>query len=141
VNELNLRWQAESGFCFVMPTATGMTGTNRRGHQNQGALFKAGSPSLPDPPRSTAARQEAAQEIRSLGIDEIVVGPQSPAQPLRTMSDQAQLVAWVEWLLLGQAPRQSRDDSISYVWANLPPAGDIASGKVATVTGGAPPEG
>jgi hypothetical protein len=141
VNELNLRWQAESGFCFVMPTATGMTGTNRRGHQNHGALFKAGSPSLPDPPRSAAARQEAAQEIRSLGIDEIVVGPQSPAQPLRTMSDQAQLVAWVEWLLLGQAPRQSRDDSISYVWANLPPAGDIASGKVATGTGGAPPEG
>jgi hypothetical protein len=141
VNELNLRWQAESGFCFVMPTATGMTGTNRRGHQNHGALFKAGSPSLPDPPRSAAARQEAAQEIRSLGIDEIVVGPQSPAQPLRTMSDEAQLVAWVEWLLLGQAPRQSRDDAISYVWANLPPAAEIASGKVATVTGGAPPQG
>ena len=34
VNELNLRWQAESGFCFVMPTSTGMTGTNRRSHQN-----------------------------------------------------------------------------------------------------------
>jgi len=137
VNELNLRWQAETGFCFVMPTATGMTGTNRRGHQNQGALFKAGSPSLPDPPRTAAARQAAAQEIQSLGIDEIVVGPQSPAQPLRTMTDEAQLVAWVKWLLLGQAPRQSRDDAISYVWANLPPAGDIASGKVAAVTGGA----
>ena len=130
VNELNLRWQAESGFCFVMPTATGMTGTNRRSHQNHGALFKAGSPSTPVPPRTAAARQEAAQEIRSLGIDEIVVSPQSPAQPLRTMSDEAQLVAWVEWLLLGQAPRQSRDDSISYVWANLPPVGNIASGKL-----------
>jgi hypothetical protein len=138
VNELNLRWQAESGFCFVMPTATGMTGTNRRGHQNQGALFKAGSPSMPSPPRTAAARQEAAQEIQSLGIDEIVVSPQSPAQPLRTMKDQAQLVAWVEWLL-GQVPRQSHDDSISYVWAKLPPARDIASGKVATLPGEAGP--
>jgi hypothetical protein len=141
VNELNLRWQAESGFCFVMPTATGMTGTNRRSHQNKGALFKAGSPSMPNPPRSAAARQEAAQEIHSLGIDEIVVGPQSPAQPLRTLSEEAQLVAWVEWLLLGQAPRQSHDDSISYVWANLPPVGNIATGKLADVTGGAVPKG
>jgi len=139
VNELNLRWQAESGFCFVMPTSTGMTGTNRRSHQIQGALFKAGSPSMPSPPRTPAARQEAAQEIQSLGIDEIVVGPQSPAQPLRTLKDQAQLVAWVEWLL-GQAPRQSRDDAVSYVWADLPPASAIASGKVATVTGEAVPE-
>ncbi len=56
VNELNLRWQAESGFCFVMPTATGMTGTNRRGHQNHGALFKAGGPSMAVPPRTGEAR-------------------------------------------------------------------------------------
>jgi hypothetical protein len=139
VNELNLRWQAESGFCFVMPTATGMTGTNRRSHQNQGALFKAGSPSTPVPPRTAAARQAAAQEIKSLGIDEIVVSPQSPAQPLRTMSDESQLVAWAQWLLLGQVPRQSRDDSISYVWANLPPVGNIASGKL--TTGGTVPQG
>jgi len=134
VNELNLRWQAESGFCFVMPTSTGMTGTNRRGHQNHGALFRAGSPSMSSPPLTAAVRHEAAQEIQELGINEIVVSPQSPAQPLRPMKDQAQLVAWVEWLL-GQAPRQSRDDFITYVWANLPPAGDIASGKVATVPG------
>ena len=139
VNELNLRWEAESGFCFVMPTSTGMTGTNRRSHQIQGALFKAGSPSMPIPPRTAAARQQAAQEIQALGIDEIVVSPQSPAQPLRTMKDQSQLVAWVEWLL-GQVPRQSRDDSISYVWANLPPAGAIASGKLATIPGELPQE-
>jgi len=116
-----------------------MTGTNRRSHQNQGALFKAGSPSTPVPPRTAAARQAAAQEIKSLGIDEIVVSPQSPAQPLRTMSDEAQLVAWAQWLLLGQVPRQSRDDSISYVWANLPPVGNIASGNLAT--GGTVPQG
>jgi hypothetical protein len=117
-----------------------MTGTNRRGHQNQGALFKAGSPSMPIPPRTGTAREEAAQEVQSFGIDEIVVSPQSPAQPLRTMADQAQLVAWVEWLL-GEVPRQSRDDSVSYVWANLPPARDIASGKVATVPGDVVPQG
>ncbi len=139
VNEVNLRWQAESDFCFVMPTSTGMTGSNRRSHQIQGALFKAGSPSMPDPPRTPAARQEAAQEIQTIGIEEIVVSPQSPAQPLRTIQDQAQLVAWVEWLL-GQAPRQSRDDAISYVWSDLPPASAIASGKVATVPGEALPE-
>jgi hypothetical protein len=132
VNELNLRWQAESDFCFVMPTATGMTGTNRRGHQNHGALFKAGSPSVPNPPRTGAARQEAAQAIQSFGISEIVVGPQSPAQPLRSIQEQAQLVAWVEWLL-GELPRQSRDEAISYVWADLPPARDIAAGKVAAL--------
>ncbi len=140
VNELNLRWQAESGFCFVMPTSTGMTGTNRRSHQIHGALFKAGSPTTPSPPRTPAARQEAAQEIQALGIDEIVVSPQSPAQPLRTLKDEAQLVAWVEWLL-GQAPRQSRDLAVSYVWADLPPASAIASGKVATVPGEAVPTG
>jgi hypothetical protein len=55
------------------------------------------------------------------------------------MSDEAQLVAWAQWLLLGQVPRQSRDDSISYVWANLPPVGNIASGKLAT--GGTVPQG
>jgi hypothetical protein len=132
VNEVNLRWQAESDFCFVMPTATGMTGTNRRGHQNHGALFKAGSPSVPNPPRTGAARQEAAQAIQSFGISEIVVGPQSPAQPLRSIQEQAQLVAWVEWLL-GELPRQSRDEAISYVWADLPPARDIAAGKVAAL--------
>jgi len=89
---------------------------------------------MSSPPLTAAVRHEAAQEIQELGINEIVVSPQSPAQPLRPMKDQAQLVAWVEWLL-GQAPRQSRDDFITYVWANLPPAGDIASGKVATVPG------
>ncbi len=49
-------------------------------------------------------------------------------------------MAWVEWLL-GQAPRQSRDLAVSYVWADLPPASAIASGKVATVPGEAVPAG
>ena len=94
-----------------------------------GILFLAGSPSLRQPPRTAAARREAAQEIRDLDVQEIVVGPQSPAQPLWTYQDQAQLVAWVDWLV-GQDPRQSHEIYITYVWGNLPPARDIASGDV-----------
>jgi hypothetical protein len=129
VNELDLRWQAESKFCFAMPSATGMTGTSRTKGQEHGILFRAGGPSMPKPPVTAAARREAAQEIRALDIKEIVVAPQSPAQPLWSNQDQAQLVAWVEWLL-GQAPRQSHEIYITYVWDRLPPASDIASGRV-----------
>ncbi len=128
VNELDLRWQAESKFCFVMPSATGMTGTSRTNAQEHGLLFRAGSPSMRKPPLTAAARQEAAQEVRALDIKEIVVSPQSPSQPLWSYQDQAQLVAWVEWLL-GQAPRQSHEIYITYVWDSLPPAGEIASGR------------
>ncbi len=110
VNELDLRWQAESRFCFVMPSATGMTGTSRAKGQGHGILFKVGSPSMPSPPRTPAARQEAAQEIRELDVKEIVVSPQSPAQPLWSYQDQAQLVDWVEWLV-GQAPAQSHEST------------------------------
>jgi hypothetical protein len=134
VNELNLRWQAESDFCFVMPTSTGMTGTNRRAHVNHGILFRAGSPSMPSPPVTSAARQQAAQEIQAFGVKEIIVAPQSPAQPLRSFQDEDQLVAWVEWLV-GQAPARSHDLSVTYVWDDLPPAADISSGKVGTVPG------
>jgi hypothetical protein len=134
VNELDLRWQAESKFCFVMPSATGMAGTSRLRGENHGILFTAGSPSMPEPPTSAAVRQEAAREIQVLGIEEIVVGPQSPAQPLWTYQDQARLVAWVEWLL-GQAPRQSHEIYVTYVWDDLPPVRDIASGHVGTFSG------
>jgi hypothetical protein len=129
VNELDLRWQAESKFCFVMPSATGMTGTSRAKGQGHGIMFQAGSPSMPSPPMTPAARQEAAQEIRDLDVQEIVVSPQSPAQPLWTYQDQAHLVEWVEWLV-GQAPRRSHEIYVTYVWASLPPANEIASGHV-----------
>jgi hypothetical protein len=131
VNELDLRWQAESNFCFVMPSATGLTGTSRAQGQVNGILFRAGSPSMRRPPMTPAARQEAAQEIRDLDVSEIVVGPQSPAQPLWSYQDQAQLVSWVDWLI-GQVPRQSHEIYITYVWASLPPAGAIASGHVSS---------
>jgi hypothetical protein len=135
VNELDLRWQAESKFCFVMPSATGMTGTSRDG-KDHGVLFTAGSPSMPKPPVTAAVRLEAAQEIQGLGVKEIVVGPQSPAQPLWTYQDQAELVAWVEWLL-GRAPAQSHEIYITYVWDNIPPPRDIASDDVGRVPGAA----
>jgi hypothetical protein len=134
VNELDLRWQAESKFCFAMPSATGMTGTSRAAGQDRGILFTAGSPSMRQPPMTPAARHEAAQEIEALGISEMVVGPQSPAQPLCTYQDQAQLVTWVKWLL-GQAPKQSHEIYITYVWDNLPPSRDIASGNVGRAPG------
>jgi hypothetical protein len=134
VNELDLRWQAESKFCFVMPSDTGMTGTNRGDVTGQGVLFTVGNPALPMPAMTAAVRQQAAQEIRSLDIKEIIVDPENPASPPGTPQGQAQLVAWVGWLL-GQAPLQSTDPYISYVWKHLPSAADIASGHVGTFSG------
>jgi hypothetical protein len=128
VNELDLRWQAESKFCFVMPSDTGMTGTNSGDVTNKGVLFSVGNPSLPMPPMTAAVRAEAAQEILSLDVKEIVVDPENPASPPGTPQEQAQLVAWVGWLV-GQAPLQSQDPYISYVWKDLPSASDIASGR------------
>ena len=135
VNELNLRWEAESHFCFLMPTDTGMTGTNSAFRQNEGLLFRIGDPAVPGPPPVTAtARQEAAAEIRQYDITEIVVDPESPTSPPWSPEGQAQAVVWIEWLL-GQAPQQSKDTYISYVWKDLPPVSDIASGHVGTVPG------
>jgi len=134
VNELDLRWQAESKFCFAIPSDTGMTGTNGGDVKSQGVLFTVGNPALPMPPMTAAVRAQAAQEIRSLDIKEIVVDPEGPAVPQGTPQEQAQLVAWVGWLL-GQAPAQSQDRNISYVWMHLPCANDIASGHVGTFSG------
>ena len=138
VNELDLRWQAESKFCFVMPSDTGMTGTNSGDVTGQGVLFTVGNPLLPMPPMTAAVRKEAAQEIQALDIKEIVVGPENPASPPGTPQDQAQLVAWVGWLV-GQAPLQSTDPYISYVWKHLPSVADIASGHVGTFSGSTAP--
>jgi hypothetical protein len=138
VNELDLRWQAESKFCFVMPSDTGMTGTNSGDVTGQGVLFTVGNPALPVPAMTAAVRAEAAQEIKSLDIQEIIVDPENPASPPGTPQDQAQLVAWVGWLV-GQAPLQSQDPYISYVWKHLPSAADIASGHVGTFSGSTQP--
>ena len=134
VNELDLRWQAESKFCFVMPSDVGMTGTNSSDITSTGVLFNVGNPALPIPPMTKAVRAEAAQELRSLDIQEIVVDPETPASPPFTPQQQAELVAWVGWLV-GQPPLQSDDDYITYVWKNLPPISAIASGNFGQVSG------
>ncbi|HTW06446.1 MAG TPA: hypothetical protein VME46_02995 [Acidimicrobiales bacterium] len=136
-NELDLRWQAEAAFCFVMPYATGMTGTNS-GDVHGGVLYQLGNPSQPPVPHTPAVRAEAAQELQQLHISEVIVAPESPTSPGWSPQGQAYAVAWVEWLL-GQRPVQSQDNFLSYVWKDLPPLSDIASGNVPAVPGAPPP--
>jgi hypothetical protein len=133
VNEVNLLWQAESKFCFAMPSATGMTGTNKGDAKSTGVLFSLGTPDQPMPPETQSSRLEAAQEIADFGITEIVVAPESPTAPIWSPQGQAETVAWVEWLL-GQAPAQSHDPYISYAWRNLPSANDISTGNIPSLS-------
>jgi hypothetical protein len=138
INEMNLRWQSEGTFCFVLPSATGMTGTNSGDVQHQGVLLTLGDPYGPVTPTTPGLRIQAAQEIQQLHISEIVVGPESPTSPGWTPQGQAQAVVWVEWLL-GQQPLQSHDTYISYVWKDLPPVSAIAAGHVPQVPGAPAP--
>jgi hypothetical protein len=136
-NELDLRWQAESHFCFAMPTDTGMTGTNAAYRKDLGVLLTVGSPGSALPALTAATRAEAAQEIRRLGIEEIIVAPQSPAVPNWTWADQAQAAAWVQQLV-GEAPQKSSDIYYCLVWKSLPPASEIASGRFGPTPAAAP---
>jgi len=132
VNELDLRWQAESGFCFVMPSATGLTGTNAGDVARRGVLLTLSNPSFPMPLETPATRAEAAHEVTTLDIHEVIVAPQSPAVPSWGHPQQAQAVAWLEWLL-GQAPERGPGPYPDFIWKTLPPIGDIASGQVGAV--------
>jgi hypothetical protein len=134
VNELNLRWQPESKFCFVMPTDTGMTGTNQGDRGALRLMLSLDNPGTPLPPLTAQTRADAAGDIATLDIKEIVIGPEFPQSPNWSPKSQAKLVAWVEWLV-GQTPLQSHDAFISYIWKDLPPTIDIASGHVGTVPG------
>jgi len=134
INELALRWQAEANFCFAMPSDTGMTGSNPGDIGLQNVMLTAGTPGTAMPPMTPATRAAAASFIQSQDIVEIVVSPESPTVPVWTPQGQAELVVWVEWLT-GQRPLQSHDPYISYIWKDLPPATDIASGRVGTVPG------
>jgi hypothetical protein len=141
INELDLRWQAEAKFCYVLPSDTGMTGTNRGHTARWRFLLKLGDPGTPMPVLTPAVRAEAAADLQALHVSEIVVPPESPAQPLWTPEGQAQVVVWLQ-ALLGQDPEQSLDPYISYVWRHLPPPSAIASGHVAKVVlGTKPPPG
>ncbi|MGH9105272.1 MAG: hypothetical protein ACRDZX_05440 [Acidimicrobiales bacterium] len=134
INEMNLRWQSEAGFCFLMPSDTGMTGTNLGDVKGEGMLLNLGKPGQALLPRTSAARAKAAREIARLGIKEIIVGPEYPAVPGWTPQGQANAVAWVGWLV-GRPPQQVQGPFFSYVWDHLPPVGAIASGKVGPAPG------
>jgi hypothetical protein len=140
-DELDLRWIAEANFCFVMPSDTGMTGTNSGDLGQQNVMLTVGNslnPGFPIPPLTPEVREEAALFIQDLQVQEIVVGPETPASPPWSPTEQAQLVNWVVGLT-GQEPLQSCDPFRSYIWKHLPPAGDIASGHVAAAS--PPPPG
>jgi len=129
-NELDLRWQPEANYCFVMPSDTGMTGTNPGDVGQQNVMLTAGTVGSPLPPITPAVREEAAAFLQDLDVQAIVITPETPASPGWSPTQQAQLVAWVVELT-GQQPVQSCDAYRSYVWDHLPPADDIASGEVA----------
>ncbi len=141
IDELDLRWQAESKFCYVMPSDTGMTGTNAGVIRRLHLLLTVGDPGAPMPALTPAVRAQAAADIQALHVTEIVVPPESPATPVWSPQGQAEMVVWLQQLL-GQQPEQSLDPYISYVWKHLPAAGDIASGHVAKIVlGTKPPPG
>jgi hypothetical protein len=136
INEMALRWQAESRFCFIMPSDTGMTGTNGGDIGQLRLMLSLGQPGAKLPALTQAVRGQAARDIEALQIKEIVVAPEYPYSGAGAWSsnDQAQLIRWLEGLL-GQVPVTSHDAYVTYVWKNLPPIGDIASGHVAYVKG------
>ena len=136
MDEMALRWQAESKFCYAMPTATGMTGTNAGDVGHQRLMIRVGEPGQPLPALTPAVRAQAAADIKALHIKEIIVAPEYPYSgvPAWDPNGQAQLIAWLEGLL-GQVPINSHDAFFTYAWKNLPPISDIASGHVAYIRG------
>ncbi|MGC8627990.1 MAG: hypothetical protein ACP5VR_10680 [Acidimicrobiales bacterium] len=120
IDELNLRWQAESDFCFTMPSATGTTGTNSAYTSNY-VLLSVGVPGAALPAITPSLRKEAASEISAMGITEVIVSPWQWSAPVMSPSGQAQLVNWVT-ALLGEKPAQN---GTTYLWAHLPPASAI----------------
>ena len=136
INEMALRWQGESRFCFIMPSDTGMTGTNGGDIGQLRLMLSLGQPGAQLPALTPAVRGQAARDIEALQIKEIIVAPEYPYSGASAWSsnDQAQLIGWLEGLL-GQVPVTSHDAYVTYVWKNLPPISDIASGHVAYVKG------
>jgi hypothetical protein len=136
MDEMSLRWQAESRFCYAMPTATGMTGTNKGDVGHQRLMISVGEPQQRLPVLTRAVRAQAAADLKALDVKEIIVDPEYPysGQPSWGPYGQARLVAWLEGLL-GQVPVHGHDAFFTYVWKDLPPNRDIATGHVAYVPG------
>ncbi|HTT90604.1 MAG TPA: hypothetical protein VMF65_13715 [Acidimicrobiales bacterium] len=136
MDEMALRWQPEAKFCYAMPTATGMAGTNSGDIGNEPLMLTVGQPGQPLPVLTPAVRQQAAANLKTLDIKEIIVAPEYPYSgvPAWDPNGQAQLIAWLEGLL-GQVPVNSHDAYFTYVWKDLPSNKDIATGHVAYIRG------
>ncbi len=107
-----LLWQAESDFCFHMPTAAGITESAAVPPSHWSVFMQAsvgarfGSPL---PPMTPATRAQAQSELSSWGAQELVLGPQ-PRSGLQDAA--AQLRSWLTELL-GVATRRIGE---SLVW-------------------------
>ncbi|HXW79352.1 MAG TPA: hypothetical protein VEJ84_07620, partial [Acidimicrobiales bacterium] len=136
INEMSLRWQSEARFCFAMPSDTGMTGTNPGDLGQLPLVLTIGQPGQNLPGLTPGVRADMAEEMKALDVSEIIVTPQYPFSglPPWTPNNQAQLIAWLEGLL-GQAPAQSHDPYVTYVWWHLPSFSNIASGQVPAIHG------
>ena len=78
INEMALRWQAEARFCYTMPSATGMTGTNAGDVGQLPLILTIGQPGLNLPALTPGLRADLAEQIKSLHISEIIVAPGVP---------------------------------------------------------------
>ncbi len=78
INEMALRWQAESRFCFIMPSDTGMTGTNGGDVGQLRLMVSLGQPGTKLPALTPAVRAQAADDIKALHIKEIIIAPAYP---------------------------------------------------------------
>ncbi|HYA45765.1 MAG TPA: hypothetical protein VED59_09160, partial [Acidimicrobiales bacterium] len=121
IDEMALRWQSEAGFCYSTPTDTGMTGSAYGLIPVLPVLLAAGTPGLALPPITATVRSEAAGEISTMGVGEIMVAPWFPSIPIMTSTGQSQLVAWLT-SLLRQQPEVNGD---TYIWTHLPSASAI----------------
>lgn len=125
-NELDLLWQEEAHFCFAMPTARGMTGTASITTEVPPVLA-GGIGAIPLPTVTPTVRQQFAQALRSLHVQEVIVAPENPTSPGWEPAQQAQMVAWLT-TLLGRPPAQYVESYYTYAWQHLPPFNDIATG-------------
>ena len=126
-DELDLLWQAESHFCFSMPSARGMTGTSPITRELPPVLA-AGVGGTPLPPVTSTVRQEFAEGLRAFHVQEILVAPESPSSPQGNPENQAELVTWLE-SLLGGPPQAYKEMNFAYAWKHLPSYQEIYTGN------------
>lgn len=126
-DELALLWQAEAKFCYAMPTARGMTGSNPVTREIPRVLAVGAGGALPVAV-TAHVRAQFAEALKAYRVKEIIVAPVSPASPQRDVGTQQQLVAWLQ-VVLGAQPQVYKDASPTYAWKVLPPYEQIARGR------------